>query len=331
MNEDRRDRDDLEARLRASEERLRLAETAGGIATFELDLSTNEWEWTPQIAALFGFDPRTPKPSLADWERAIFVDDLLKLRGAIEAATTTGTFRVEIRVKHSDGSVHWLAGKGEIVPDKGQPARWLRGAYYEITDRKVLEARLLALNETLEARVAEVRDEALTLEILNRTGVALAADLDLEGRVQTVIDAGRQLTEAQFGAFFFNATDQTGETYSLYTVSGAPREAFANFPRPRNTTLFEPTFRGRGPVRSYDILTRSPVWAKSAIPWYAAGSSANSQLFGAPRAVAVGGSAWRTILRSFRTRGLYGTCRAHHDRRSCSSCCCHRKCKSLPD
>jgi hypothetical protein len=31
----------------------------------------------------------------------------------------------------------------------------LRGAYYEITDRKVLEARLLALNESLEARVAE--------------------------------------------------------------------------------------------------------------------------------------------------------------------------------
>ena len=75
MNEDRRDRDDLEARLRASEERLRLAETAGGIATFELDLTTNEWEWTPQIAALFGLDPRTPKPSFADWERAVFIDD----------------------------------------------------------------------------------------------------------------------------------------------------------------------------------------------------------------------------------------------------------------
>ena len=162
---------------------------------------------------------------------------------------------MEIRVKHSDGSVHWLAGKGEIVPDKGQRARWLRGAYYEITDRKVLEARLLALNETLEARVAEVRDEAQTLEILNRTGVALAADLDLERRVQTLTDAGRELTEAQFAAFFFNATDETGETYGLYTLSGAPREALVNLPRPRNTTILEPTFRGRGPVRSYDILT----------------------------------------------------------------------------
>ncbi len=56
-----------------------------------------------------------------------------------------------------------------MAPATGHGARWLRGAYYEITDRKVLEARLLALNETLEARVAEVRDEAQTLEILNRT------------------------------------------------------------------------------------------------------------------------------------------------------------------
>ena len=35
------------------------------------------------------------------------------------------------------------------------PSSLLRGAFYEITERKSLEARLLALNETLEARVAE--------------------------------------------------------------------------------------------------------------------------------------------------------------------------------
>ena len=75
---------DIEARLRASEERLRLAEAASGIAMFELDLVSNGWEWTPQIAALFGFDSRTPQPSFADWERVIFIDDVPKLRAAIE-------------------------------------------------------------------------------------------------------------------------------------------------------------------------------------------------------------------------------------------------------
>jgi len=35
----------------------------------------------------------------------------------------------------------------------------------------------LALNETLEARVAELRQEAKSLDILNDTGVAVAAEL----------------------------------------------------------------------------------------------------------------------------------------------------------
>ena len=37
-------------------------------------------------AVLFGFDPETPRPLLADWQPAIFLDDLPKLRSAVEAA-----------------------------------------------------------------------------------------------------------------------------------------------------------------------------------------------------------------------------------------------------
>ena len=135
--------------------------------------------------------------------------------------------------------------------------------YYEITDRKGLEARLLALNETLEARVTDVRAEARTLEVLNSTGIAVAAELDLERLVQMVTDAGVELSNAQFGAFFYNVHKETGESYTLYTISGVPREAFSSFPMPRNTAIFEPTFRGRGPMRSDDIL-KDARYGKSA-------------------------------------------------------------------
>ena len=91
-----------------------LAEAASGVGTFELDLATDRWEWTPQVAVLFGFDPRSSKSSFADLERAIFIDDVPKVRAAIETAKRTGTFYVEFRVKHRDDSVHWLAGKGQI-------------------------------------------------------------------------------------------------------------------------------------------------------------------------------------------------------------------------
>ena len=78
-----------------------------------------------------------------------------------------------------------------------------------------------------------------------------------------VTDAGVELSHAQFGAFFYNVIKEDGEAYTLYTLSGAPREAFEKFPMPRNTAIFEPTFRGRGPVRSDDILA-DPRYGKSA-------------------------------------------------------------------
>ena len=256
MNDGERDRREIEARLRISEERLRQAEAAGGIGMFELDLISDLWEWTPQVAVLFGFDSRSAGTSFADWERAIFVDDVPKVRAAIETAERTGVYHAEFRVRHPDGSVHWISGKGQIAADETHHARWLRGAYHEITERKVLEARLLALNETLEARVAEVRDEARALEVLNQTGVAVAGELDLERLVQAVTDAAVELSQAEFGAFFYNRVKEDGEGYTLYTLSGAPREAFP-FPMPRNTSIFGPTFRGEGPVRSHDILADS--------------------------------------------------------------------------
>src|SRR5687768_2776183 len=47
----------------------------------------------------------------------------------------------------------------------------------------------------------------------------------------------------------------------LYTVSGAPREAFASFPNPRATAIFAPTFHGEGPVRLDDV-TQDPRYGK---------------------------------------------------------------------
>jgi PAS domain S-box-containing protein len=248
---------DYEARLRDSEERLRLGEIAGGIATFEYDYASGAWNWSAQAAAIFGLDEQ----KLDHWEKAVFVDDIPKIRAAVEASEQGDGCYVEFRVKHPDDSLHWIAANGQIARESSP--RLLRGAIYEITARKALEVRLLALNETLEARVTELRLEARNLEILNDTGVAVAAERDITTLVQTVTDAGVQLSHAEFGAFFYNVMREDGEAYTLYTLSGVPREAFAKFPMPRNTAIFEPTFRGRGPLRSDDILA-DPRYGKNA-------------------------------------------------------------------
>ncbi|MEP7247800.1 MAG: PAS domain S-box protein, partial [Gammaproteobacteria bacterium] len=113
----------------------------------------------------------------------------------------------------------------------------------------------------ISARLAAQRafaDEASALETLNRVGKAVAAQVDLESIVQIVTDAATEVSGARFGAFFYNVTEQSAQSYRLYALSGVPREAFAKFPMPRATEVFGPTFQGTGVVRSDDIRGRLP-------------------------------------------------------------------------
>ncbi|MFN7132189.1 MAG: PAS domain S-box protein, partial [Myxococcales bacterium] len=94
-------------------------------------------------------------------------------------------------------------------------------------------------------------------------GEALAGDLDHDKIVQRLTDVTTRLVGAQFGAFFWNGLTPSGESFLLYTLSGAPREAFSKFPAPRATALFGPTFRGEGIIRIADVRA-DPRFGKSA-------------------------------------------------------------------
>jgi PAS domain S-box-containing protein len=132
---------------------------------------------------------------------------------------------------------------------------WAAGEVTPIKERNEIVGFVKVLRDRTQQREAEdaIREERRALEVLNRTGSALAAGTDLHRLVQIVTDAGVELTGAQFGAFFYNVENERGESYMLYTLSGAPAEAFSRFPMPRNTDVFAPTFRGEGIVRSDDI------------------------------------------------------------------------------
>jgi signal transduction histidine kinase/CheY-like chemotaxis protein len=111
----------------------------------------------------------------------------------------------------------------------------------------------LSLARLRQGAAAVLREETHRLEVLNRTATALAAELELEQLVQVVTDAATELTGAKFGAFFYNVTNEAGESYLLYTLSGASMADFEGFPQPRNTAIFAPTFNGEGIVRSGDV------------------------------------------------------------------------------
>jgi PAS domain S-box-containing protein len=131
-----------------------------------------------------------------------------------------------------DGSLLWAAGEMAPIRDAD-------GVVIGFT--KVLRDR--SSNRRAEEAILE---ERRALEILNRAVSAIAAETDLHRLVQVVTDAGVELTGAEFGAFFYNMESEAGESDMLYTLSGAPPEAFSKFPMPRNTAVFGPTFAGKG-------------------------------------------------------------------------------------
>ena len=135
-----------------------------------------------------------------------------------------------------------------------------------IMDRsgKVIGASKIARDITKQKEVQELLqryNEQLTL--INNIGKTIVSELDADSILQKVTDATTHICGAAFGAFFYNKIDSKGEAYTLFSLSGAPREAFEKFGMPRNTAVFSKTFNGEGIFRSDDI-TKDPRYGKNA-------------------------------------------------------------------
>jgi signal transduction histidine kinase/ActR/RegA family two-component response regulator len=119
--------------------------------------------------------------------------------------------------------------------------------------------RIWSYRDITEHRRTEeaLRDESRALELLNETGAVIASQLEPRTLVQAVTDAATKLSGARYGAFLYTSKDAEGDTFLLYTLSGAPREAFDHFGHPRATPLLGPTLRGEGTIRCDDV-TQDP-------------------------------------------------------------------------
>lgn len=170
-------------------------------------------------------DPQTLPAVLERWKHSV---------------ATGQPFEMEFPIRGADGEFRWFLTRVMPVRDeKNRVLRWF-GTNTDI-DRAKRDAQAL-------------RDKSHMLELLNKTGTIVGAKLELEDLLHAVTNIAKQLSDAEFAAFFYNTTDEHGDAYLLYSLAGAPREAFEQLGRPRMTPLFAPTFRGESSIRSDDIL-----------------------------------------------------------------------------
>ena len=226
--------------LRVSEERFAFVRRSSGVGFWYCDLPFDVLEWDEIVKEHFQLPPDAHVTIDTFYER-LHPDDRERTRQAIETSIQRKQpYGINYRTVSPDGQViKWIRAIGRSAYDRdGNPVRF-DGITLDVTDRVSVEE--------------QVREQAVELEAINRVGQTMAAELDLQKLVQTITDASTELTGAEFGAFFYNVTGDDGEQYSLFSLSGVPREEFEKFPMPRATELFGPTFRGEGILRIDDV------------------------------------------------------------------------------
>ena len=193
------------------------------------DLNGVVTSWNRAAEKMFGY---SPDEMIGRSIRTIIPDDLQHEEDEVLARIRRGE-----RVEHFETVRRRKDGHRVNISLTVSPIRDLTGRVIgaskivrDITDRKQADAERQKLHEV---------------------GSIVSATLDRTTILQTVTDIATDLTEAQFGAFFYNIANEQGESFQLYTISGMPREAFSKLAMPRNSEVFGPT--GTAVVRSADI------------------------------------------------------------------------------
>jgi PAS domain S-box-containing protein len=179
------------------------------------------------------------------WQRVYAPDCLAAMITHWEQSCRSGKpFELEVPIRSASGEFRWfLMLANPVHRADGSVLRWF-GTCTDVDQVKRAQEAL--------------RDETAVLELLNRTGAALASQRDLNPLLQDVTDAATSISGARFGAFFYHSTNGAGETMAPHTLSTGAADAFAHFAEQRAAALFGPSMRGEGSVRCDDLAPDGP-------------------------------------------------------------------------
>ena len=129
--------------LQKSEMQLRLALNAGGMGVWDWDIETGRIAWSDTMEALYGIPTGTFSGSYKAFTRSIYPEDRKAAIKAIDSAIVgKSNYEIEYRIILPDGTVRWLASKGDVLRDQTGKAVRTIGTGRDITARKIAELKL---------------------------------------------------------------------------------------------------------------------------------------------------------------------------------------------
>lgn len=140
-----------EAALRESEQRLSLAQRAGRVGAFDMDIQSGRVLWASELKEILGWSDEAHDAYYKDWAKRVVPEDLARLEALFVEwySSDREVEEWEYRITHPDGQEHWIAASAQVFRDSAGRAVRMIGTNRDITARKRTEAQLLVYQEQL--------------------------------------------------------------------------------------------------------------------------------------------------------------------------------------
>ncbi|TCI00705.1 hypothetical protein EJV46_01295 [Roseococcus sp. SYP-B2431] len=183
-----------EQALAESDARLRLAQEAAGIGTWEWSPAARQITWSRKMIELWGFDPEAGQPDLAATVARLHPADRGRVRREMVMAQRSGVFRSEFRIRRPapDGETEtiWITARARRLPfyggPKGGAEAQLMGVAYDVTERKLAEEQTALLAHEVEHRAKNALAVVSGLLRVTTAESPEAFIQIMEGRVQAL-------------------------------------------------------------------------------------------------------------------------------------------------
>ncbi|MEW5992833.1 MAG: EAL domain-containing protein [Candidatus Zixiibacteriota bacterium] len=133
----------MTAELRTSTERLRLAQEAAGIGTWDYNLADGSLVWDDRMCAIFGVARSDLNGTYDDWANRVHPADLAQASRELQLAINgVQGFNTEFRIVLPDGQIRTLEAHAVVLRNETSEAQHVIGINRDITDRARMEERL---------------------------------------------------------------------------------------------------------------------------------------------------------------------------------------------
>jgi PAS domain S-box-containing protein len=153
-----------EQSLSESEARLSLAAESANAGLWSMSVDTGQVWVTDKIRELFGFTPHE-ELHFESFLGRIHAEDREQVQRTVLQAMQSGeNFMIDYRILHADGSVHWIASRGNLHPAAGGNPGRMMGSSIDISARKETEESLRRHEQelcNLTGRIIHAQEEEL--------------------------------------------------------------------------------------------------------------------------------------------------------------------------